>query len=312
MRMPTRLSQTALAIFLAFSLAACGDKSETADTGTETVAAKVNSVAITQAQLDHEVAKLPNLSPEQAAQAANQVLRSLVDQEVLAQQAIAEKLEDDARVRLKLDSARRQILAQAYADRYTADVAQPSDEEIADYYAKHPELFSERRLYALQEINVQAGADNVDRIKQALGQAKNLGEFVQWLKDHGIPARVGQSSKSAEQLPMELLPRLHQLKDGQALTFTAAGALNVVVVANSQTQPLSLEQARPVIERYLHNASKRDKAAEQLKALKEKAKVEYLGAYAGAADVEPATPVTPSSAGAANGSLLDKPAAEQK
>jgi EpsD family peptidyl-prolyl cis-trans isomerase len=312
MRMPMRYPLTVLAVSLAFSLTACGDKADAPKADAQAVAAKVNDTPITQALLDHELAKLPNLSPEQAAQAANQVLRSLVDQELLAQQAVAEKLEDDAKVRLKLESARRQILAQAYADRFTADVPPPTDEEIADYYAKHPELFSERRLYALQEINVQAGPDNVERIKAALGQAKNLGEFVQWLKDNGIPARVGQSSKSAEQLPLELLPRLHQLKDGQALTFSAAGALNVVVVANSQTQPLSLEQARPVIERYLLNAKKRDKSAEQLKALKEKAKVEYLGAYAGAADAEPATPVTPGGAAGANGGLLDKPAAEQK
>jgi 3-deoxy-D-manno-octulosonate 8-phosphate phosphatase KdsC-like HAD superfamily phosphatase len=100
------------------------------------------------------------------------------------------------------------------------------------------------------------------------------------LKAQNIPARAGQSTKSAEQLPLELLPRLHQLKDGQAMTFAVPGALNILVVAGSQSQPLTQEQAKPMIERYLGNAKKREAAEAELKKIKEKAKIEYLGEYA--------------------------------
>lgn len=310
MRNPMRIGLTVVALTMAMTLTACGDKAEGEKPATQ-VAAKVNKDEITVHQLNHELSKLANLSPEQAGQAANQVLRSMVDQQVLVQQAIADKLDRDPNTLQKLEAARRQILAQAYVDKLTANVAAPTEEEIADYFAKHPELFSERRIYRLQEISVQVSPDTAEAVKQNLAQAKNLGEFMQWLKERNIPARAGQSTKTAEQLPMELLPRLHQLKDGQAMTFTAGGALNVVVIADSQTQPMNQEQARPVIERFLLNAKKREMAAANLKTLKETAKIEYLGEYreAGAeanAHAAPVAPVMPAAPGDADANAIEK------
>jgi hypothetical protein len=64
------------------------------------------------------------------------------------------------------------------------------------------------------------------------------------------------------------------------MTFAVPGALNILVVAGSQSQPLTQEQAKPMIERYLGNAKKREAAEAELKKIKEKAKIEYLGEYA--------------------------------
>ena len=66
------------------------------------------------------------------------------------------------------------------------------------------------------------------------------------------------------------------------MTLTAPGSLNVLVLAGSQSQPLSQEQAKPMIERYLDNAKKREVAEAELKKLRDAAKVEYLGDYVNA------------------------------
>jgi EpsD family peptidyl-prolyl cis-trans isomerase len=285
-----RIGLSTLALALTVGLAGCGDKN--ADKTTTQVAAKVNSDAISVQQLDHELAKLGNLSPDQAKKAANQVLRSMVDQQILVQKAIEDKVDQDPQVVVSLEAARRQVLAQAYLQKLTAGQAKPGDAEVADYYAKHPELFAERRIYRLQEINVPVTPANVEEVKAQLAKSKNLNEFVEWLKSRSIPARVGQSTKAAEQLPLEILPRLHQMKDGQAMTLATAGSLNIIVVANSQTQAQSQEEARPVIERFLANTKKREAAEAELKKLREKAKIEYLGEYvdAGKDAPKPAQP----------------------
>jgi len=285
MQMMHRIGLSALAMAVALSLAGCGDKKDGTDKASQ-VAAKVNSDEISVQQLNFELAKLGNLKPEQAKQAGNQVLKSMVDQQLLVQKAVADKIDRDPQVVQSLEAARRQILAQALVQKLTANLAKPSDAEMADYYAKNPALFAERRIYRLQEINVQVTPTNIEAVKAQLQQTKNLGDFVNWLKAQNIPARAGQSTKSAEQLPLELLPRLHQLKDGQAMTVAVPGALNILVVAGSETQPLTQEQAKPMIERYLGNAKKREAAEAELKKLKEKAKIEYLGEYAGAGKAE--------------------------
>lgn len=281
MRAMHHIGLSALVVALGLALAGCGEKKE-GQAAAPQAAAKVNGESISVDLLNHELAKLGNLSPEQSKKAANQLLKSMVDQQLLLQKAVAEKVEGDAEVARALESARRQILVQGYLKKLTANQAKPTDAEIADYYAKHPELFADRRVYRLQEINIQVTPANADAVKTQLAQTKNLNDLVQWLKAQNIPARVSQSAKAAEQLPLEILKRLHEMKDGQAMTLAGPHSLNVLIVAGSQAQPLTQEQAKPMIERFIANGKKRDAAEAELKQLREKAKIEYLGDYADA------------------------------
>ncbi len=293
MKLTRGLALSVLTLAMAMALHGCGDKKEGGDGKATQVAAKVGKDEITVLELNHELARLGgNLTPEQSKQAANQVLRGLVDQHLLMQQAIAEKLDHEPKVLQALEAARRQILAQAYVEKITAAAAKPTEAEIKDYYDKHPELFSERRIYRLQELSVQVTPDNAALVQEKLASVRNLNEFVEWLRANNIPARGAQSVKAAEQLPLELLPRLHALKDGQALTLSGNNVLNIVYLAGSQTQPVTLQQATPVIERYLLNARKRELAEKELKRLRDTTKVEYLGEYSEATKAE-APPVLP-------------------
>ncbi|MFN3595299.1 MAG: EpsD family peptidyl-prolyl cis-trans isomerase, partial [Thiobacillaceae bacterium] len=180
----------------------------------------------------------------------------------------------------------------------TAAAAKPTEAEIKEYFDKHPELFSERRIYRLQELSVQVTPENAAQVQEKLASVRNLNEFVEWLRANNIPARGAQSVKAAEQLPLELLPRLHALKDGQAITLSGNNVLNILYLAGSQTQPVTLQQAAPVIERYLLNAKKRELAEQALKRLRDATKVEYLGEYSGAAKTEAPSVVPPVKPGA--------------
>ncbi len=294
MKLTQGIALSALALSLTLALYGCGDEKEGEQQKATQVAAKVGDDEITVHQLNFELAKLGgNLTPEQSKQAANQVLRGLVDQQLLMQKAIADKLDRDPKVVQTLEAARRQILAQSYVEKLTAAAAKPTEAEIKEYFDKHPELFAERRIYRLQELSVQVTPDNVAQVNEKLANVRNLNEFVEWLKANNIPARGGQSVKAAEQLPLEVLPRLHALKDGQALTLSGNNTLNIVYLAGSQTQPVNLQQATPAIERYLLNAKKREIAEQELKRLRDATKVEYLGEYSEAAKLQ-SPPVVPS------------------
>lgn len=294
------LSKTSHALIaasmLAFTLSGCGDKEGGDDKKAETqVAAKVNDTEITVHQINHAVTRLGNVPADRAQEVSNQVLRSLVDQELLVQAATGDKLDRDPNVVQTIEATRKQILAQAYVER-KAGSYKPSDSEIQDYYAKHPETFAERRIYQLQEVVIQAKPENADKIRAKLGESKSLQDFAVWLKAENIPFRGSAGVKPAEQINAEILPRLHQLKDGQALTVNAPGGMAVMLVTASRSQPLSLEQAKPAIEQFLTRKQREETAKAEIKRLKEAAKVEYVGAFADAGKEAPAPAAAPAAA----------------
>lgn len=304
-----RIGMSVLALAMAVSFYGCNKKEGEA---AAEAAAKVNGNAISLAMVEHEVEKLGQMTPEQHTQAANQVLKNLVDQDLLVQKAVADKLDQDAAVKLALEAARRQILSKAAVEKITANVAQPTEQEVTDYFNQHPELFSERRIYRLQEISIPVTPENAEAVKSRLAAAHSLDDFVQWLKEQKIVARVTQTNKAAEQLPTELLPRLAQMRDGQAMTVNAPNSLNILVVAGSQSQPVSMEQAKDSIERFVINNKKREAAAAALKDMRAKTKIEYLGAYAdlGKEEAKPEVKPEPKPEAAPEAKAEAAPAAE--
>ena len=293
--------------------AGCGDKKEGAEAdekGPSQVAARVNGTELTVHQINYALQRIPNLDKSQSQAASLQVARNLVDQELLVQKAVKDKLDRDPMVVQAIDAARRQILAEAWMGRKLGTPAAPSDAEITDYYNKHPELFSNRKLYRLQEISIKAPKDKHDAIRAQMSASKTLNDFGAWLKAENLPAKAAQGVKPAEQLPLQVLPRLAQMSNGQAMVVNAPDGLLVVVLADTQKQPVTLEQARPVISRLLQTQARQQAAKAELDALKSAAKIEYVGEFAAAGKeaktaAAPAQPAAPAAAGRASNADAD-------
>ncbi len=262
------------------SLAGCGDKPG-GEAAAGQAAAQVNGEAIGVRDIEQELTKAGiKKDSAQSQEAANRLLNVLLEQRLLAQQARKDGMEKDPNVIHALQAAERQVLAQAYVEKLTANVVKAGDTQISDYYNQHPELFSQRRIYRLQEIIIPVTPESADAVKARLGSGANLNDLMQWLKSQNIPVRGAQTVKSAEQLPLELLAKLHPLQDGQAITMEGAKQVTILALTGSQAQPLTQEQARPAIERYLLVNAKRERAKADLDKLRAAAKIEYLPPYA--------------------------------
>lgn len=281
-------SRLCVPVVIAVLAAGCSDKKEGASTdGTPAaqVAARVNGTELTVGQVDFALQRNPNLDQDQAKAASMQVIRYLVDQELLAQKAVGDKLDSDPKVVAALDAARRQILAEAFMARKLGSLAEPSDAEVTAYYDGHPELFAKRKIYRLQEISIKAPQEKHDAIRAKLTASKTLNDFAAWLKAENLPAKAAEGVKSAEQLPKAILPKLAAMPDGQAIVVNAPDGLLVIVLADSQMQPATMEQAKPVIARMLQGEARQKAVKAELDALKAAAKIEYLGEFAEAGKV---------------------------
>jgi EpsD family peptidyl-prolyl cis-trans isomerase len=258
----------------------CGKKEGDAKKAATQVAAKVNSDEITVHQVNAVLARTPNLPPEAAPRAKREILTRLVDQQLAVQQAVKTKLDRSPPVVQALESSRAEILARAYAESIAKAQPKPAAEEVKKYYAEHPELFAQRRIYSLEEIAVRAKEDLGPALREQVAKAKSMKEIVVWLQAQKVPFQPHVGARTAEQVPMEMLPGLQKMKDGEIQVFVSAGGFSVVRVAASKSEPASEEKAAAVIQQFLFNRKGGEALTAEMKALKSGAKIEYQGEFA--------------------------------
>jgi EpsD family peptidyl-prolyl cis-trans isomerase len=275
------------AIACATALVACGDKKK----GATQVAAKVNKEEISVHQINFILQRQANLPPEQAPAVSKRILESLIDQEVAIQQASEEKLDRDPKVVMAIEAAKREIIARAYADRIADTASKPTPEEIKAYYAGKPALFSNRKVYTLQEFSVESDAPTRDLVAPKLQAARSADEVAALLKAAGLHTNSRQITQGAENLPLGMVDQIAQMKDGQSLASGTQQGFSVLTLVSAKPAPVSEEQARPAIEQFLQNDRKRKLVDDTIKKLREAAKVSYMGQFAeGAASAAAAAP----------------------
>lgn len=282
-RGPVRLILT---IGIALTLAACGRGADGEKTASQ-VAVKVNGDEITVHQINQAMQRLGNVPEAQAKRAQKQILDRLVDQQLLVQQAMEKKLDRDPNVLATIEASKRHILAQAYIQHVMGAAAKGTEDAVKEFYIKHPELFQERRVYRFTQLAIAAPADQHEAIRAKLEEldkqadkGKILQQLVDWLKKENLQFRATQTTQAAEQLPLEALPRYHQMKVGDLLFQPSAQGVVVAQLTASQTQPLNEEQAKPYIEQFLQNKERLKLSEEEMKRLRAEAKIEYVGDFA--------------------------------
>jgi EpsD family peptidyl-prolyl cis-trans isomerase len=266
-----------VALALTAALAGCGEKKEKTVLQT---AAKVNKEEITASQIQQVLNQQRALPAAQAASAASIALERLIDQELALQKASDQKLDREPRVMQQIEASRREIIARAYVEKIGEGAPKPTPAEVKAYFDKHPALFANRRIYNLQEVNIEVAPGQQDAVKAALQGAKSFAIFMDWLKANGYKFQATEGVRSAEQLPLASVDQFANLKDGQAVFVARPNGARVIHLVNSRSQPVTLERATPVIEQFLLNDRKRRLIADDIRALRSAAKIEYVGEYA--------------------------------
>ena len=262
---------------LNFGIGGCGKKQETAATQ---VAAKVNADEITVHQVNNILARVKNVTPEAAPQAKREILGKLIDQQLAKQQAIAKKLDRSPSVVQALESARNEILARAYIEQIAAVQSKPTPEEVKKYYDDHPFLFAERRIFNLEEIVVQSKEGLASGLREQVAKSRSMQEIAAWLKSQDAKFAANRAVRAAEQIALDLLSKLHAMKDGEIRLFESGSRLDIVRVVASKVVPVDEAQATPAIQQALFSQRSSEAIAREMKQIRDQAKIAYLGEFA--------------------------------
>ncbi|MGD0959932.1 MAG: EpsD family peptidyl-prolyl cis-trans isomerase [Methylomonas sp.] len=267
-----------LALFGILLLSGCNEHEK--EKGATQVIAKVNGEEVSVHQLNYVLSHTNNIQPENAEAAKKKILNNLVDVSILYQQALAEKLDRDPDVMMAVEQNKRQVIVQNWMQKIAKNAAKPTANEIEAYYTDHPDLFSQHKTFKIKEILINKIEGKQTALNDALDSSKKLDELLKKLDDNKIPYQAKQIIQGAENLPMEQLPTLAGLKDGQFITFDKSSAVLVLGVLSFTVENVDLAKATPVIEKYLTTKLHKELVEKAVKDLKDKAKVEYLGEFA--------------------------------
>jgi EpsD family peptidyl-prolyl cis-trans isomerase len=276
----SKVTRPFLLTALVIGLSACGQHGD--KTGATQVAAKVGSEEISVHQINQVLgnANTKDATPATVQKMSREVLEKLIDQQLAISQATEKKLDRTPEVVAQIESAKREILSRAYVQQLVSALPKPGVDAAKKYYADHPQLFAERRIFNLQELIVPMQTDLPAQLSAFADTGKSMEEIVAWLKARDIKFTGGGATKPAEQIPMELLERLQKLKDGQTLVAQTPQAITLIRLVSSKTVPVDEATALPRIEQYLGNQRANEAVANDMKALRKSAKIEYMGDFA--------------------------------
>lgn len=255
-------------LFLSATLAACSRPA--IEEGQ--VLARVNGDEISIHQFNFAMAQAavrPQTSADQA-----ELLDKLIDRQLAIQQALEKKLDRRPEVMMRLEEARRDILADAYAKDLSAANLGPTSDDVAKYFREHPALFGERKIYRLREISLTNDAPALPEVQQRLDKKQDLSDVLAWLRQQPGAFTDQMVIRPAEQLPIEVAVRLHEVAPGEVIAFRLPRALVVYQIQSAEVVPLPWAAAAPVIKEHLKKQHDFESLNKVLAQLRSKAKIE--------------------------------------
>lgn len=285
----SRFTLSLLSTALVLGLSACGNK-DGKNVATQVVA-KVGSEEISVHQINQVLSRTftEGTAPDAAQAMSRVVLEKLIDQQIAVDQAIENKLHRTPEVLSQIEAARREILTRAYMQKIASALPKPSADDAKIYFAEHPQLFSERRIFNVQEIVAPMAAGTAEQLRRYASASKPIEQAAAWLKSRDIKFAGGSATRAAEEIPLELLAQVSALKDGQSTVLEAPESITLLHVISSQRVPVDEATALPRIEQFLGNQRASEAVAANIKQLRADTKITYMGDFAKSEGTAPTT-----------------------
>jgi EpsD family peptidyl-prolyl cis-trans isomerase len=240
--------------------------------------AVVNGEEITAPDLNFalSIAKIPAGVDKNKARAL--VLDQLVDRRLLAEQARKEGIDKSPEYLNRQRRADEDLLISMLADRRLNTAQLPSDREIQNYIASHPETFAKREIWQLDQVKFLTPSD--PGIKAEIAAAHSTDALVAVLQKHNIAVQRQKNRIDTAVVPPELYGKLDSLPAGEPFSIVAGNSTVVNGITAREPQPIIGDQAKPLAVQAIRRAQTGKALQGLLKSLKDSAKVEYQPGYA--------------------------------
>jgi EpsD family peptidyl-prolyl cis-trans isomerase len=239
-----------------FSLAVFSVETGAEKTDTD-VLVRIGDEVITKSDLESALKKMPENKRQQFR---DKTLDKLIEVKVFSSEARKAGLDRDPQVREKLEKSAKETLANFFIKKYIDVKAEPSEEEIKEYYSEHKNQFVIPDGVFIQHILVKKQED-----AHAILEELKRGESFEALAKN---KSIAGSSKNEGRLGWLYKGRMHpelekvafNLKKGQLsdVIKTAEGYEIIKVLKKSDRKEITFEEAKTNIRYQLFDKKKKE------------------------------------------------------
>jgi EpsD family peptidyl-prolyl cis-trans isomerase len=239
------------------------------------VVATVDGEPITLQTVQAMLWRMSQGRPANAPVTQAQALEQLIDLKLQARQAQLQGVDALPIINELVAITRLEVLAKGLSDVKRQLQVQPTDEQVKDYYERSPHLFSQRKIFALQELVLEKTPLTEAALQSQVAKASDMKALTAAMDEAGVVYKLSAVTQPAENLPLDALPDIAAAPEGKPQWRRGLnGSASVFVVLASRSQPRSFEEAAPLIRLFLSNKSWMDESGRYVGELRQKALIE--------------------------------------
>jgi len=258
------------------ALAGCGGK-DAKPTGQ--VVATVDGTEITAAELRAEMGNIEGATPQQAKQIQEQALLSIVNRKIAVGAARAQKLDKTPQAEIARHRAVDLALIDLLQAKLRSAVPAASADEAQSFISDHPQNFSGRKLYIVDQVIAQGTPPAVIR---QMAPLNTLEEIVALLDSNKVAHNATVGTVDSLSIAPEAAAKLASLKPGEVFVTPGPGGLvRISRIRETVSQPLAGPEAIKVAQGMIQQQRTQTQVGQQLEAILKagRAKVKLNGNY---------------------------------
>jgi EpsD family peptidyl-prolyl cis-trans isomerase len=264
------------------------------------VAATVNGEEVTLQELNTELqaTNVPQGVDKQVAQ--REALQHIIDRKLLLDAARDKKIDKSPEFQSQKLRADELLLAQTYAKQQLAAVPVPTDADITKFMAEHANAFSNRETLQLDQIRFRPTPADLKKLN-AIQSDHSMDAVAAHLTSLGIKFDRVKAGLDTAQVPTDLVKAINGLPAGEPFVLPSPPIITVNAVIGHQPMTTDPAQARQGAVGAWRQQQFTKLITDQLKSMRDSAKITYQTGFAPPPDKKPGTPAIAGAAPVAAG-----------
>jgi EpsD family peptidyl-prolyl cis-trans isomerase len=213
------------------------------------VAATVAGQEITVRELNAELAGLNTADPKLRKAAQDRALEGIIARKILAKAARDQGVDKTADFALQRQRAEELLLAQGLETKTAAAVPAPTPEEVNRFILDNPDLFAQRKIFAVDQIRTPRPSDPTTL--QSLAPLKTMDDIAAYIAAHHLGYARGASQLDATAMGPEMTAHIVKLPPSEVFIFPTGNLLLVNQIRDTKVVPLTGAAATTVATNYL-------------------------------------------------------------